>query len=573
MRYHDRLLAVIFCALALVGGAARAEDRALVIGINAYPGLDEESQLKGAVTDANNFAGMLVSTLGYRRDAVKVLTDAEATKGGILAAFQEWLVNGTKPGDRVVFYYAGHGNKEMVSDGSGGSRPTSTLVVANYATPGVTGLDGVVLGSEIGKLIEKLDGRDVLVVADSCHSGSVTRGIATRSIDGKGATARTITPRIPHGMDPAAVTPAFIVENQTEGRFLDTRGLGGGHTIRVAVWSAVTLAQVAMENGGSGIFTTAFVDGLKGAAAPGPGKPITASHLLDYVTEVSVDYCNSLGKDECPDGLTPELIAPDGYRARILSPYAADQPAIADDTTTTSVLEPEQPTQVADSSPEPTPSSEPIANTSSESLTSTEPVADTSSEPTISEASIEPPMGDDPDVAPEPTAPELVLLAEDMMGHSNDFEVSASVLPSPYVKLGQDVQFRIESAEAGELVVFDAGPDGVLRRIFPNQYSQVEGRKASIRANAPLTIPDASYPFSFVATDVGPSSLIVLVAEPGTNLDSLLGDAPFEPVTNADRALASMAATLQSPLLSSDPGVPNRARRWAFALVPYDIAE
>jgi hypothetical protein len=170
-----------------------------------------------------------------------------------------------------------------------------------------------------------------------------------------------------------------------------------------------------------------------------------------------------------------------------------------------------------------------------------------------------------------PTGPELVDLVEGVLNHQNDFALSAEILPSQRIKHGTAAQFRIKSAEEGQLLVFDTGPDRKLRRIYPNQYSGAAGRKGLIRGGAPLTIPDESYPFEFTATDDGPGTLMVLVAEKGVDLGPVLQGPAFEPVRDAGRNLVAVAEQLQQPVLNPDPQVPNRARRWAFVTVPYVV--
>jgi metacaspase-1 len=524
VRYHARLIAIALAVFA-VSSAAEAYDRALVVGINHYPGIPRDgvkngSDLAGAVTDAERFAGMLTTTLGYQAEDVKLLTDAQATREGILDAFQLWLIDGTQPGDRVMFYFAGHGTQEWVPDGSGGRHATSSIVPADARLTAENQISGLIFGTDIGALIKRLSGRDVTIVADSCHSGSISRD-PRASAKYANARIRTLTPTVPLNLDPRDVTDEVIRESKTESRFFDPRALGdeGAH---VAVWSAVTLAQVAMETTDGGVFTNALLAGLRDRkAAAAADAPISVSALLNYARQVSAEFCAGIRSD-CPDGLTPELLASDSYRARILVPVDVAQPAVT----------------VTLDNPLPPPPDAPATA---------------------------PPI-------PPPSGQELVAFAGDLLGHGNDFDISAEILPGPYLTLGDKVKFRILSQEAGELVVLDTGPDGELRRIFPNGYTDAQGRRTAVRARATLTIPDQSYPFDFTATDAGKGTLIVLVAEPGTDLDALLDGAAFDPVVAADRAFVAVAANLQETVLDADPGVPNRARRWAFQLVPYEIS-
>ncbi len=111
-----------FALLAGVSLPAAARDRALVVGIDLYPhvlvnGVANQRNLAGAVNDARRMADLATSAFGFAPEDVVLLTDLDATRDGILAAFRRELVEKTAPGDRVLFYYAGHG--AQVADESG----------------------------------------------------------------------------------------------------------------------------------------------------------------------------------------------------------------------------------------------------------------------------------------------------------------------------------------------------------------------------------------------------------------------------------------------------------------------
>src|ERR1700735_5263888 len=78
--------------------------RALVMGVDAYPNLAASAQLHGARADAEDIAGAL------RRGGVEpvVFIDADVTRAKIVAQMDS-LVAESKPGDFVLFAYAGHG--------------------------------------------------------------------------------------------------------------------------------------------------------------------------------------------------------------------------------------------------------------------------------------------------------------------------------------------------------------------------------------------------------------------------------------------------------------------------------
>ena len=116
-------VALLLSATALVlPSTVTAKTRALVIGINAYPeirvnGVGGARNLRGAANDAKNVKEALTAHFDVKSDEIKLLVDAEASRDAILAGFRDWLIAGTEKGDRVVFYYAGHG--AQVEDDSG----------------------------------------------------------------------------------------------------------------------------------------------------------------------------------------------------------------------------------------------------------------------------------------------------------------------------------------------------------------------------------------------------------------------------------------------------------------------
>jgi hypothetical protein len=89
-------------------------DKALLVGINKYPG----SPLAGCVNDVVDMADWLVKFRNFDPKSVRLLIDGRATTSAIRTRLH-WLVEGLKPGDRILFHYSGHGAQVATRDKQG----------------------------------------------------------------------------------------------------------------------------------------------------------------------------------------------------------------------------------------------------------------------------------------------------------------------------------------------------------------------------------------------------------------------------------------------------------------------
>ncbi|KAF6747373.1 hypothetical protein DFP72DRAFT_821874, partial [Ephemerocybe angulata] len=84
---------------------------AVIIGISDYHESSKMAKLSGAVRDADSINDYLQSELMVPRSQIRILRDKQATRAGIIAAF-EWLRDLSppdfKPQDHILIYYAGH---------------------------------------------------------------------------------------------------------------------------------------------------------------------------------------------------------------------------------------------------------------------------------------------------------------------------------------------------------------------------------------------------------------------------------------------------------------------------------
>jgi hypothetical protein len=162
---------------------------ALLVGINDYPNTNGFAALKGCVTDVELQRHLLIHRFGFNSKDIRTLTDKQATRQGILDAFEEHLIRKAKPGDVVVFHYSGHGSRVTDPDSDNADKLNSTFVPVDAQLPtGFPDKGGVVqdiMGHTLFLLMSAVQSENFTVVLDSCYSGGGTRGnFRIRSRDG-----------------------------------------------------------------------------------------------------------------------------------------------------------------------------------------------------------------------------------------------------------------------------------------------------------------------------------------------------------------------------------------------------
>ncbi len=148
---------------------------ALLVGINQYSnGL---TPLEGCINDVLLQKQLLTYRFGFNPEDIITLTNTQATRQGILNAFDKHLIQQAKPGDVVVFHFSGHGSQVLDPDADSPDGLNSTLVPIDYGYNSSAG--GVVqdiMGHTLFLLMYALKTDSVTVVLDCCHSGGAKRG-------------------------------------------------------------------------------------------------------------------------------------------------------------------------------------------------------------------------------------------------------------------------------------------------------------------------------------------------------------------------------------------------------------
>lgn len=157
--------------------------RALLIGIDAYPHVPP---LDGCVNDVDLMREVLTGAFGFDVAHITRLVNGQATRDGILGAFDA-LVAATGTDDIVVVHYAGHGSQMRDREGDEPSGFDSTIVPVDSGRAPVANRD--ITDDEIHLRLEALGRKTsfITLVFDSCHSGTITR-------DAFGAKVRAVEP-------------------------------------------------------------------------------------------------------------------------------------------------------------------------------------------------------------------------------------------------------------------------------------------------------------------------------------------------------------------------------------------
>ena len=138
---------------------------AVVIGNNNYA---DNSNLKTAVNDAQTVASVLKSQYGF-----KTIVLSNASKGKMLAAMDS-LRKRLTPKDNLVIYYAGHG---QLNGGRGFWLPSDAKQGDQKSW---------ISNEQMTNFIDAMDAKHVLVVADSCYSGTLSQKSIPTPVLGSG---------------------------------------------------------------------------------------------------------------------------------------------------------------------------------------------------------------------------------------------------------------------------------------------------------------------------------------------------------------------------------------------------
>ncbi|MDI6744266.1 MAG: caspase family protein [Thermodesulfovibrionales bacterium] len=236
----------------------RKDAFALVIGISKYR---EEAipAVKYASRDAEIVAKYLENVGGIPRNNIKLLTYVSVTKSDLEAYIGDWLARRVGKDSTVFVYYAGHGAPDVES---------KEAYIAPYE--GHPDFPSKLYSlKRMYEALNKLPAREVIVMLDSCFSGTGGRSI-TKS-----------------GARPLVIS----IENPV---------LASG---KINVLAASTGSQISSDYDSvkHGLFTYFFLRGMRGEADKNANSIIELGELYDYVkTNVSERASLELNRDQTP---------------------------------------------------------------------------------------------------------------------------------------------------------------------------------------------------------------------------------------------------------------------------------
>lgn len=146
--------------------------RAVVIGINDYASV---SPLGHARQDAEQFAKALETRLGFSEEHIELLVDSEATKSRIMSAFMRLANEEVDENDRVIVFFAGHGDTRKGRRGEVGHLIPVDGDPDDLAT--------LIRWDDLTRNAELISAKHLLFIMDACYGGlAVQRALAPGSM-------------------------------------------------------------------------------------------------------------------------------------------------------------------------------------------------------------------------------------------------------------------------------------------------------------------------------------------------------------------------------------------------------
>ncbi len=246
--------------------------RAVVVGISEYQDPDIPD-LRFAHRDARAFADYLLTRPAdkVKAEDLKLLVNEQATGGNVHSAMRS-LVKDSQAGDKVVIYFAGHGDVETLFP----DEPGHLLV---YDTPANNYSSNSLRLDDVRRTVNALVNRDiqVLIVTDACHAGK----LAGSSVNGA-----------------QAATSSMAEQFNSE--------------IKILSCQSNEFSQEGEQWGeGRGVFSWYLIQGLTGLADADNDLQVTIKELSRFLED-------KIEPDVSPLSQTPNLVGDRNARVAVI---------------------------------------------------------------------------------------------------------------------------------------------------------------------------------------------------------------------------------------------------------------
>lgn len=484
-----------------ISQSALAENRVLLVGIEQYQFV--APKLNAPKNDVANMKKLAVDLLGYKTGQITTLLDQQATKEGILSRIKTELIAKTNAGDKVLFYYSGHGYQIKDTNTDEADNKDETLVSYDALSDG----SNMITDDELRKLFDQITDRKVTIIIDSCHSGTMVRGLTRKDKSRfikkpQGFFAKTRSSGSKRLHDITDIDATGLADHRKEAPFL----VAAKNRV---VWSATAAGQEAYidqtipsASPQQSLFTRWFIDGLRNSADANKNHSISHAELLEYTRKKSDEYCQDASHCNQSLGLTPTLEVPDALRyATLLAAPVEDKPG--------------------------------------------------------SQFTLPPEIITLPEIADE------ILPVIDQDSIRIDVEINGK--STHKLHLNDHLFIQVISKKAGYLLLLDQDAQGKLRQLYPS-HAKMENK---IKANKGVLIPEDSSSYLVTASELGKSKLIAIVTQDKLNLKQLIGtNKDLQPIANVESYLHQLARRLQSTWTGDKS---NRAVRYSLAKFAYTV--
>jgi hypothetical protein len=140
-------------------------------------------RLYGSVNDVTGIYDLLVHRYGFSPGDIVTLTDEHATRQAILDSLHHVFVDEAQNGDTLVFYFSGHGSQMRNSLSADKADKMDETIVPWDANAGYWDIRDKDLARIFNEALNKNPGVLITAIFDSCHSGSIARGLPTNMRD------------------------------------------------------------------------------------------------------------------------------------------------------------------------------------------------------------------------------------------------------------------------------------------------------------------------------------------------------------------------------------------------------